>query len=235
MLLKELRERQAWAQQNVVLEMRAERILPPVVWARLVRGDWLPMRLPRVTRDIHTMAGPPEDRETLHITVHSGTWTGADVDREVADSASHSRGRNLEDPVSQATVRLRFRFLDGPTEDAVRVPFDRAERYPCILVIVEFPLPSPGTVAREYDAIVRDQKQWHLALPGATSRQDKEVALRTWAVGLLVAAGVRFAVTMRDVCARGTLDEVSQARFGQDRQRLVERVPEAAEYLFARD
>jgi len=235
LLLKELRERREWTQQSLFLEFQASELYPRVVWDRLVRGDWLPMRLPEGVRAVNSFEGPPEDRETLLIAVHSGAWTGADVERKVVESAEWSRGRDPEDPASRATVRLQFRLLDGPSEESERVPYFRARRYPCILLVVGFPLPPPGTVAREYDAIVRDQRQWHLALPGATSRQDKEVALRTWAVGLLVAAGVRFVAAMRDVCEAGQLGEVSQARFGQDRQRLVERVPEAAEYLFARD
>lgn len=136
-------------------------------------------------------------------------------------------------PVVSLELRVDFKLVTEPPTEWPHT--ERHARVPFVEVRVRRPPPPPGVVARQYDTVVREQQRWHLALPGAGGRQDKAVALRTWAVGLLVARGERFADAMRLAAEGAGVPEVSQSRFGQDRQRLLERVPEARVYLYARD
>src|SRR5262249_53675865 len=130
------------------------------------------------------------------------------------------------------TIGLRF-TLHGDMSFAVEDdPFSAPGVYPAIEVQVGLPLPPPGTIAREYDAVVREVQGWHRELPGGMPvRQEHDVAVRTWAVGLLMVAGQRFSDAQTAVCERTQSPVVSQSRFNDDRRRLLQRVPEARPFL----
>lgn len=217
------------------MEAEIARLYPEVVWRRLLDGERVPMRAAEAEVR-RPFGGAPQELTGLRLRVFSGAWTGADVEAEVQRLDTDPARRLVPGSgPSDGTVEVRVAFAFG---DAARARSDAWDdeppRFPYVEVAVPFPLPLPGVVGREYDAVVRQDLGWHLALPGAETRQDKEVALRTWAVGLLAADGERVAEAMRQVCARAGVQEVSQSRFGQDRQRLLERVPEARPFLFAR-
>jgi hypothetical protein len=128
---------------------------------------------------------------------------------------------------------ILFDFVTEP--NSFEQNFPRVVSLPYVLVEVTPPLGPAGSIAHQYDSFVRNERQWHLRLPGEFRKQETDVALRTWAVGLLLADGMRFTDAMRDVCEVIDVPEVSQTRFGQDRQGLTQRVPEAKPFVYARE
>jgi len=229
-----LREGLRFADDFLTLADEASRLYPGVVWRRLVDGDRVAMRSAEAEVRRSLGRGKSGDEAQLHLRVFSGAWTGIEVEDELRRLADASTRRFVVEPVvagDDIAVRLAFSFSEaGP--DLYEAAAEERPRSPYVEVIAPFPLPPAGVVAREYDALVRGERRWHLRLPGGGSRQEKEVAIRTWAVGLLVALGERFGDAMATVCRSAGLVEVSQTRFNQDRQRLVERVPEATPYVF---
>jgi hypothetical protein len=218
------------------LRSAAEAIVPePVLW-RLLKGKPVTLRPPEISLNLRAFSDGTEAWFVL-VLVHSSNWVGEDLEGaiETAIRTFSLQRENLEDGWIH---RTQGEFLIIEDRKLLRDLLGRAtkpSRLPCIGVLVPLPLCSPGGIGREYDAVVRNQYRWHLKLPGATaSRQLKEVALRTWGVGLLLRLDQRFGPAMRRVCESGRICEVSQARFGVDRKRLIERVPEAREYLMQR-
>ena len=102
---------------------------------------------------------------------------------------------------------------------------------------MRLPFPPAGVIAILYDVIARDQHRWHERLPGEANRQQRRTAVRTWAVGLLVGAGVKTNLAIEKVAEVMGTDEDgsgdSQVRFIQTRKDLVARVPEAEAFLYA--
>jgi hypothetical protein len=109
---------------------------------------------------------------------------------------------------------------------------------PYVEITVGLPLPSAGVLADLYDALVRHKHQWHRELAGTVSRQNKEVAIRTWTVCLLTSRSadepMNFREAMRAYEAATQRGQVKQPKFQGNRVELIERVPEAADYVFAR-
>lgn len=235
----------------------AAEFFPYPVLRRLINDHRVPMRAPLVTRDAHQ--GTPF-RYTIRVT--SGAWRGADVEAALWDTVEHVERMGTErfrsgsgdagliftdlpadDPTPEprtgghlpgdpSTVHVEFRLVSAAPEEDAEPAWTR--QVPYVEVRIYLPLPPEGVLARQYDAVVRDRQQWHLALPGTTGAQDKEVALRTWAVGLLISDRRSFASAMREVHEAVGIPEVSQACFTADRKRLLERVPEARPYVYAR-
>lgn len=219
----------------LALADEAARLYPGVVWRRLLDGERVAMRAAEAEVRDPGGGGGPGDGARLHLRVFSGAWTGAQVEdelRRLAEARARRFVAALGPALGEVAVRFAFSLVDAG-RDPDGTPEDGRPRPPYVEVVAPFPLPPAGVVAREYDALVRGDRRWHLGLPGGGSRQEKEVALRTWAVGLLVAAGEPFGDAMHTVAAKAGLAEVTQTRFGQDRLRLVERVPEAEAYVFA--
>ncbi len=214
-------------------ETKAADLYPRAVWRRLLEGERLAMRAAEA--EVRSSGG--DGATTLHLRIFSGAWTGADVEAEVRRqnldrSMWLESGMPKEEPDGNVRLVVDFAFVD---EARARAEADGdSPRFPYVLVTIPLPGPPVGVIGREYEALVCNQRGWHLALPGGGTRQEKEVALRTWTVGLLMTHGLRFGDAMRVVCQRTGLADVSQARFGQDRQRLIDRVPEAQLYLFTR-
>jgi hypothetical protein len=229
-----LREAEAY----LALERRAARLYPRVVWRRLLDGERVAMRAAEArlltSRDDHAS---PFEGLTLQLKVFSGTWTGSQVEDEVRRQAPQRLGiwdsdDALDGRLTSLHVDIRFTFV-AAEEPSDWLPEER-DRGAYILVEVPIPLPPVESIAREYDGIVRGTNKWHESLPGVRSIQDNVVALRTWSVGLLMSDGASFAEAMASTSRRLNVLEVTQTRFGQDRKRLLERVPEAETYLFVR-
>jgi hypothetical protein len=177
--------------------------------------------------------------------VFSNRWTGVDVEKRITSyvsDAQHSGGRDdrveprPETSLESVVIDVTFSFSPAGTEVTHPAPTIGVLKIaaPHIVVVVGLPLPPAGTIANLYDNNVRRERQWHERLTGAPVRQEKHVALRTWATGLLVASGCKTRDAMRDVCAIIGEDEVTQVQFTEDRLRLVERVPEAKPFLYAK-
>lgn len=219
-----------------------ERHLGEAHWIRLRDG---------AINVFHTAATPPfgvgwgcglETR--VELRVFSSAWSGAEAERRIQ---AYIQGPLFSDgwggrfdpqpprPPESVTVRVAFRFVAAHTEGDLFRPTGRPPlAHPHVLIDAGLPLPPSGTLAFLYDSIVRRERQWHLALAGAANRQEKRVALRTWAVGLLVASGRSTIDAIHDVCAALGEPEVTQVQFTEDRGRLIERVPEALSFLYAK-
>ena len=229
------------------LERRLRAAYPDPVFERLLAGMRVPMRVPEVA--LHVMDGVP----CLRMSVYSGSWTGTDVEdafrkgarlrHNIANyvMATYARGAASDD--RWAGDERRSRVVQGSTSVTFRLVTDPADaftagrgavRVPCIEVVAHPPLPDAGDLARAYDEKAREANRLHESLPGRPTRREKEVALRTWAVGLLTAGGTDHKDAMRDIAKAMNREEVSQARFTEDRLNLLSRVPEATPYLYAR-
>lgn len=229
----------AWDVLHV--EREVQKLYPSSVWERLMAGERVPMRPPDVATVRYDHA------RYLLGRVFSGAWDGTHVERALRASYDEAVDREVGAWLGEAappaespgtprggvSVQIDFSLIDDAR--LVDAAFGPVVRVPYVQVEVRLPLPPDGAIAREYDAIVREHRGWHRLLPGGTNRQEKEVALRTWAVALLMAQGDRFLEAMRSVSLHTGLSEASQPRFGVDRQRLLDRVPEAEPYLFARE
>jgi hypothetical protein len=175
---------------------------------------------------------------SVSVLVYSSAATGADVEQAL-DQAVQEFAIELAKSKHPSFHNVRASFFPvfnvEQLQPLVSSPIALGVRLPCIAVHVPLPWYSRGGVGREYDVVVRSEQKWHLLLPDAeATRQDKEVALRTWGVGLLCGMGQRFGPAMRRVCEAGHLLEVSQTRFGTDRKKLIQRVPEAEPFLMQR-
>ncbi len=231
-----LREGLRFAGDLLVLADEAGRLYPAGVWRRLVDGERVAMRAANGAVESGHANGGAGGGPAARLRVFSGAWGGQQVEDELRRLVASWPRWIMEDPEpGEGDVALRVGFALVDEARARADPFgEEPTSYPYVEVAAAFPLPPQGAVAREYDAIVRGLRRWHERLPGAGSRQEKAVAIRTWAVGLLVAAGEPFGGAMQAVAGRIGDVPVSQTRFGQDRQKLVERVPEAGPYVFTR-
>jgi hypothetical protein len=218
--------------------------LPHSVWQHYSKRARIPMRAPMTI----TL---PKRESAVAFRIWSRSVTGDDLDAfdwpdrplydSVPDPPSSSPevdDRIMQDieprPVSQVSLQIDFKLVTAPlASTSTEPPEDRADR-PYIQVTVWWPLPPPGVVGNAYDAIVRKQHQWHLELPGSGTLQDKEVAIRTWAVGLLMSLGGTFSSALRDLESVFGYFDLSQEGDRQARNRLFDRVPEARSCLRAR-
>lgn len=215
--------------------------------------DWIRLREGRMT---HYPAGPKnilgtrlnmvEDR--LELRVLSSRWTGKEVesrlrthlDNPFLGDRNRQQWTGATPLTDQSVIRVAFEFAHAGSEV---VDFSRrwVEEWPAptlalphVVVTVAPPFPPEGTIARLYDDIVLGHHRWHERLAGTPARQEKRIALRTWAIGLLVGAGNNTARAINDVAALLGEGAISQVQFTEDRQRLVDRVPEAQPYLYAK-
>jgi hypothetical protein len=214
----------------------AESVLPGDVVGALVAGKPVRMRPPRIS--LHTRYLGGELDWYVLILVQSTAVSGTVIEQSL-ELAVEEFGIEREELPMLTLHRVNAEYVLVREASELKALLghkpDRATELPCIAVVAPLPLCSKGAVGREYDAAVRDQHRWHLLLPDANeTRQEKDVALRTWGVGLLLRHGERFGAAMRRVCEAGPLQEVSQSRFNVDRQALLKRVPEAAPFLMQR-
>jgi len=213
------------------IEANAASLYPRSVWRRLLEGERLAMRSAEGEVRTSRTGG-----STLSLKIFSGAWRGTEVEAEVRrlDPDRSLWLGDVPDDESGGDIRLTMSFaLASEARTQAEAGGDPLHA-PYVVVTLPLPGPPPGVISREYDAIVCGDKGWHRLLPGGGTRQEKEVALRAWTVGLLMVDGMGFGEAMRTVCQRAGLAEAGQTRFNQDRQRLVARVPEAQAYLFVR-
>jgi hypothetical protein len=230
-----LRQGMHFVNNFLSLEEEAGDLYPGVVWRRLLDGERVAMR----AAETELRFQHPDDHGTnmLSLKVFSGAWTGRDVEAEIVRMVAYAeRWQASDTAATQDQLRLRLTFAFGDEARARSdAQGDGESRFPYILVETPVALPPEGTIAREYDALVREKWGWHRSLPGGESRQEKEVALRTWMLGLLMREGGTFNQAMSTIQTVLGLDGIAQARFGQDRKQLIARVPEAKPYLYTRD
>ncbi len=195
----------------------------------------IPMRFARikvVDGSVDAWSGPIAP-PVLCARVAAGSWTGASVERAIARWVRDHRPDLLPEfdhPERHTAIHLAFSLAAG--DAATGVPAT-------VLVEVGLPFPWPGTIERDYDAIVRAANQWHLTLVGKPTRQTPRVAVRTWAVGLLTAGGWSFDDAQKDVFEAfpglvqptDTASGLSYSGFERSRGLLIKRVPEAAPYV----
>lgn len=223
----------------------------PNLLDRLVGNDWIRLRdggIAHVQRKVDRPFGVGLDTESatwVGLGVVSPAWSGATVERRIRSYIGNPRiadqwGRRFDPapPRPEGSVAVRAEFqLVAPGDDLWHLNslFGGAPlALPHILVWVGLPLPAEGVLASLYEAVVIDDKQWNRELRGVANRQECRVALRTWAVGLLVAGGRKTNLAMAEVCALLGEPAVTQVQFTEDRLRLVERVPEAKPFLYQR-
>lgn len=223
----------------------------PNIQQHLVNGDWIRLRDGGITH-VQLGADRPfgfglgrESATWVELRVTSAAWSGAAVEQrirsyidtpQVADNWGRRFDPSPPRPKGSVSVRADFQLVT-PGDDSCSLDsvFGRAPlALPHILVWVGLPLPAAGVLASLYESVVIGDKKWNLELQGVANRQERRVALRTWAVGLLVAGGRKTNLAMAEVCALLGEPEVTQVQFTEDRRRLVERVPEAKPFLYQR-
>jgi hypothetical protein len=218
--------------------------IPPAIQDALLSGSWVSMRPALVRVALHSAHFGRD--EVLVAEIRSGAWDGATVEeammhgwyREMQSwpDLLHSHWERMKQAKGEtchlALSRIACELvgdLECATDDC---PFWGPGDLPYVAVHVPFPLPPAGVMAHTYDAIVRDAHAWHLELPGGVpSRQERIVAIRTWAIALLMAHGMRFGAAQHVLGQHCGLPDISQSRFSEDRRRLLQRVPEAQPYL----
>lgn len=215
----------------------------------LSNNHWLPITVPVMMRSPTSLDDiRSQTFRTVSIGVRNSRWLGRDVEaafREQLEGFSVSTrdkttipGENFDrigvtfDFFGEAELRINTDWPDPRTGD---------KRYvnvlsPIIVCTSSFPLPPEGLITAAYDLIPRQQHQWHERLfgNGQKHKQRATVAIRTWAIGLLLGFGARQRDAMMKVAqALGPEGEVSD-QWNVDRRNLVSRVPEATPYVFKR-
>jgi hypothetical protein len=216
--------------------------------SRFGPSGWLKLRDGLVTHYFPSEGDPlgaprnsGEHAGRVELLVFSNRWTGADIEERIRSYITDPN-RGIDDDgrrcwfgqAESIFVRVAFTFV--PAGNAAPTPFRSFRRFvrPHVVVVVGAPFPPAGTIAKLYDDNVVAKEQWDKLLAGTPKQQEKRVALRTWAVGLLVGSGHRTARAIRDVSDVLGEEEISQVQFTEDRRRLVERVPEAQPFLYAK-
>lgn len=213
---------------------------------------WIRLRDGRLTEyptgPANPLGPPPSDaqEDRVELRIVSNRWTGADVEERIMaylkdpqfghGGWSRQHWPGTEPSTDSMVVRVAFEFAPAGSEvfDMFRRSQPPTLALPHIVVTVAPPIPPAGAIAKLYDDIVLGQHRWHERLTGSPTRQEKRVALRTWAVGLLVGSGRKTSLAIRDVSEVLGEEEISQVQFTEDRRRLVELVPEAQPYLYAK-
>lgn len=229
-------------------------------WFRWITPDQLPPMRPAWIRTMRGGTEYPNDPDrrrkhagSLFVGIRSSSMNGADVancvyqfDAEVRDDPDYaSMMPDPEWPDDYDAVNIRawlqqpgsFEFTEHPAlrsrhyRDGLPTMPSPKLAFPFVLLEIHYPLPPQQVITAFYDAYVMERRQWHRELVGSVNRQSLEVAIRTWAVALLMAAGRKHYLAMSDVCGRLGIDGVSQPRYGQDRELLMRRVPELKKFI----
>ncbi|MFN8678794.1 MAG: hypothetical protein U0Z70_20615 [Thermomicrobiales bacterium] len=218
--------------------------VPDAVLHYLRLGDRVPMRPPTVWM---TEAHPLFPNTLVYVLeVHTGEWTGREVTKVLEREMANDPFLASWQDIAADTVVARFgeeailcqmtAFLhrEKPRPGA-RWSDWRPKDFPCIDLVLPLPVPDASLVAQFYDLRVRHQRRWHEHLPGGrASNQQKHVAIRTWAIGLLQATGRTFHQALDAVLDLCEKDDLTQSCHGDDRRVLLQRVPEARPYVFSR-
>jgi hypothetical protein len=182
--------------------------------------------------------GPNEDPDTTsdaaqYISLHI---TDPAINGEVVEVLLSQEAEQVypylqrQNPDNWWSTHVGFSFVEAEHDSSMFL----TEPLPSVVVVSKVPLPEPGTISMLFDRVVIDQKKWHLRLGGQVSKQTPLVALRTWAIGLLVNAGASVNDATILVADRGGIAWVTPPRFNQDRDMLLRRVPRAKPFLMQR-
>ena len=235
------RQAEEWAKQ-----------LPEFVWHHLMTGKWLPLSPPmglgpdfdsstlRLAVFSARIAG--ED-----VAAALAFWDETRAypypypvyeldpfqvleDEAVEIPGGGPRGLPIAEPMASERdpVGWRFELVEAPPVLAPwQVPREPEHR-PYVSVTATLPLPAPAAIGAAYDAVVRGQRRWHLRLGDAGTEQDVTVAIRTWAIGLLMHEGLTFQDARTALAKLLGPNLPGQEADRQARNKLVERVPQAA-------
>jgi hypothetical protein len=200
--------------------------LPRWVWIQLSMGWPITLRPPTELVPARTPRGEP----ALQAHIYTSRYTGDDVAARFIRDEDARRQQIEPQPDSAPSMYLDITFVKEPSQlqTDYLVP-----AVPHVVVTVGFPPPSARTIANAYDGYLRDHPWLALELGGGRSNEDKNIAIRTWAIGLLMREGLTFARAVRELEPVMGYFDYSQEADRQARKRLIERVPEAAPYLSA--
>jgi hypothetical protein len=198
--------------------------LPRWVWIQLSMGWPITLRPPTELVPARTPRGEP----ALQAHIYTSRYTGKEVAaRFIRDE--DARRQRIELQVGSApSMHLDITFVKDPSELQTDYLVPAA---PHVVVTVGYPPPSVHTIANAYDGYFRDHPWLQLELGGGRSNEDKDIAIRTWSIGLLMREGLTFARAVRELEPVLGYLELSQAADLDARKRLIERVPEAKPYL----
>jgi hypothetical protein len=195
--------------------------LPSHVWSYLATGERIPLR---PTRILFLPA------DALRLRIVSRSFSGERLELALARYGAQPRRDLAPVLADQTSLHVDFALVREPP--APESPMgEEPDIFPYIDVTIARPLPPRGIIGPVYDAIVRQQRQWHLELPGGETVQDKEVAIRTWAIGLLMNERLSFGRALRVLESRWGDLYLGQEADRQARNRLMTRVPEVRLYL----
>lgn len=76
--------------------------------------------------------------------------------------------------------------------------------------------------------------RWNESLVGKETQGEKQTAIRTWAIALLAAGGMKIRHAMNAVDDITEEESPSETRFNVNRRELVARVPEARPFVYSR-
>jgi hypothetical protein len=193
--------------------------LPSFVWDAFVDGRKIPMR---PATEISLLKTKP----VVFVRVFSPAIRGEHLE-VILENRLPPHDASSDDPVAM-TCRFALSTTDELSKQLRGTHTSVVP--PHIEIMASLPIP-PGFVGREYDALVRHDRQWHLQLVGTETPQDKVVAIRTWAIALLMKEGLSFARALRalELVLESEMDylDLSQEADRQARNRLLQRVPEA--------
>lgn len=193
--------------------------LPSFVWDAFVHGRKIPMR---PATEISLLKAKP----VLFLRVFSPAIRGEHLE-SILEHFLPPHDASSDEPVA-ITCRFALSTTDELSKQLRGTQTSVVP--PHIEILASLPI-SRGFVRREYDAIVRDERQWHLQLLGTETPQDKVVAIRTWTIALLMKEGLSFARALRalELILESDTDylDLSQEADRQARNRLLQRVPDA--------
>jgi hypothetical protein len=204
---------------------------PDHVWDHLFSGARIGLHPPP------EIGGDPRG-DRVQIFVYSQKARGEDLEEIMSRLRELSGDSETRWASLQISLNVDFRLRRKPhllrKSSAGPVALPSGGPFPNIIITLHRPLPPKGVLGREYDALVRNEWKWHEDLPGGGTKQDKEVAIRTWAIGLLMKEGLSFSAALRALESPDEPIDLSQEADRQARNRLIERVPDAERYLVTR-
>lgn len=136
-----------------------------------------------------------------------------------------------EDDVYQSTL---LPDVGAISEDQLILTTHGTIPPPFVRVVIGYPWPPAEVLAWNYDVARLLHPEWRIAWgedPTAARAQGAEVAIRTWAVSLLMAAGLSHRKAMDRVCTSCGFRPIERPGWHNQRTELRQRVPQAVSCL----
>lgn len=191
-------------------------------------------------------------RGQLAIGVTDGSWTGTDVVKalhrwtrdmrlrkdpywlEIERDAEIERSVDHLNIISSFKSRGEFElpvpeWLDPLKHDRT-VFIDHA----MIVLHIAYPLPPDEVIEAYFNSVIVDQLQWTRRITPRSNGQKPLSAIRGWAIGLLHTSGMTQDEAIRAVTDRLGLSTFTATTFANDRNAILDRVPEAEWHLMTR-